>query len=812
MDTFDLKKWNGFIDAGGDPSQSSLIDQIAIDSRRIYSPQSLFVALKGSYQDGHQFVERSGAKFALVEKDWKGSKGPHLLRVDDPLSAFQEIVCDYRKQLSGNVIAIIGSYGKTMVKDLLHHLLQGTFSVSSSPESFNSQIGVPMSLLQAKAEHEQVIIEAAFSFPGEMDRLHRMISPTHTILTHVGKKHMHTIGSREVIAQEMQKLYPLSASNWALLPQDPVLTPHDTTFRWDHPSADLPHAESPEEADTIQLRFPNGRSYPVQRPAGMSYFSDLLNIGVKAAYLLGVEPEMIIDRLQTYIPEPMRTEIWKNQSGTTFVNEPYCGDPQSLDCSLKHFDYHAPKGRKTLLFGGIKSEEPSTYSRIGEAIARSNPDAVLLTVTSPKLESVLQKNSPNTKILRFPSPESALKNYSKEMRPEDILIIKGKRKLPFDKLTQTVQGSIFSNQCHINLAAVASNLKLIRSQLPEGTEVMVMVKAMAYGTQDALIAKFLKGDKVKRLGVSYVDEGISLRREGVDQKIFVLNAAPFEAEKVVEWDFEIAVSDEKSIMHIADAAQRQEKKAKVHLHIDTGMSRLGCRPEEAVALAEIISRHPHLKLEGVMTHFACSDDPSQDSFTLKQSSVFDEVISAIESAGIPIPFKHACNSQATLRLKFPQYNMVRIGMALYGLCPGGTLALSLTSRIVGINHCLKGETISYGRSYTVQRDNERIAVIPIGYYDGLHLNYSGKGEVMIHGIKAPMVGQICMDYMMVDITHIPEANIGDPVLIFGEDSEGHVLSPEELAQKGGSSVYELITCLGPRIQRVFIHEENEKIT
>lgn len=511
MQPFDLKIWPGFLAAGGDPNESAFIDQIAIDSRRIFSPRSLFVALKGNCHDGHQFVKRSSAKFALVHKSWQGKEGPHLLKVDDPLSAFQEIVTTYRKQLSGNIIAVIGSYGKTMVKDLLHHLLEETFSVVSSPESFNSQIGVPLSLLQATPHHEQVIIEAGFSFPGEMNNLRQLILPTHTILTHVGKKHLHTIGSREQIALEMQKLYPVSKECWALLPQDPVLEPHATTYRWSEKSANLPFAEYPEDAETIHIRFPNGKSCPINRPTGMGYFLDLLNIGIKAAYLLGVGSDKIIQRLQTYCPEPMRTEIWKTQTGTTFVNETYCGDPQSLDCSLKHFDFHAPRGKKTLLFGGIKTEDPSTNTRLAETISRSKPDSILLTESFPKLENILQKNSPDTKIFHFPSPQSALKNYSKEMRPEDILIIKGKQKLPFDQLTQTVQGSIFSNQCHINLAAISSNLKLVRSQLPKDTEVMVMVKAMAYGTQDALIAKFLQSEGVHRLGVSYVDEGISLR-------------------------------------------------------------------------------------------------------------------------------------------------------------------------------------------------------------------------------------------------------------------------------------------------------------
>ncbi len=265
----------------------------------------------------------------------------------------------------------------------------------------------------------------------------------------------------------------------------------------------------------------------MQRPAGMNYLADLLNMGIKAAYLLGVDAKHMIYRLASYQPEPMSTELWKTQSGTTFVNETYCGDPQSLDCALKHFNYHSPKGKKVLLFGGIKSEDPSTISRIGDAIGQSKPDTILLTEESPKLENTLQKRIPEAKIHHFPNPEKALKFFSKEMRPEDILVIKGKRKLPFDQLTQIIQGSIFSNQCRINLAAVASNLKMIRSQLKKDTEVMVMVKAMAYGTQDSIMAKFLKNEGIEKLGVSYIDEGIALRREGVDQSIFVLNSAPF---------------------------------------------------------------------------------------------------------------------------------------------------------------------------------------------------------------------------------------------------------------------------------------------
>ncbi|CCB91094.1 Alanine racemase [Waddlia chondrophila 2032/99] len=812
MDAFDLRNWSGFISAGGDSNRPALIDQIVIDTRRIYASNALFAALKGQRQDGHSFVSGSGAKFALVEKHWEGpADGPFLLKVDDPLTAFQEIAGSYRSQLRGNVIAVIGSYGKTMVKDLLRHLLSSSFTVASSPESFNSQVGVPLSLLGAVKAHEQVIIEAGFSHPGEMARLCKIIRPSHIILTHVGNKHLHTIGSKEQIAQEMCHFSLSSDAAWTLLPKDPILSPLPNPYYWDTPQPNLPHASFHENSKAITVQFPKGDAHTILRPLGMSYILDLINIGLKAAYLLGVPEKQIVDALKTYQPEPMSTEIWKSQNGATFINETYCEDPQSLDCALRRFDFHSPKGKKTLLFSGIKQNDPALDARIGEAIGNSMPDTLMLIEPSFQLEHAVKTIAPQTAIRHFSTVEAALKDHAGSMRSEDILIVKGKKKLPFDQLTQTVQGSIFSNQCRINLAAIASNIKQIRSRLTPHTEIMAMVKATAYGTQDALMAKFLKTEGIRRLGVSYIDEGISLRKEGVDQDIFVLNAAPYEIEKAVSWQFEIAVNDKETIDQIGRMSSERGTITRVHLHINTGMSRLGCRPEEALPLARIIQAHPHLKLEGVMTHFACSDDPDEDTFTLEQSRIFDHSIEAIEQEGISIPFRHACNSAAALRLHFPQYNIVRIGMALYGLCPGGTLALSLHSRIVGINHCIKGETISYGRSYTVQREREKIAVIPIGYYDGLHLNYSSKGEVMIHGAKAPIVGRICMDYMMVDITHIPDACIGDPVLIFGEDAEGNVLSPNELAEQGNSSVYELISCLGPRIQRVFIHEENDKI-
>ncbi len=275
----------------------------------------------------------------------------------------------------------------------------------------------------------------------------------------------------------------------------------------------------------------------------------------------------------------------------------------------------------------------------------------------------------------------------------------------------------------------------------------------------------------------------------------------------------------KLIRALAKEASEQKKRAKIHLHINTGMSRFGCRPEEARELVALIQTFPSLELEGIMTHFACAEDPNEDPFTLQQVAIFDRTIEDIERSGIKFKWKHAANSSGALRFHLPQYNMVRLGLAVYGLYSSKEtsraldlrLAISLTSRIVGINTCKQGESVSYGRKYRIRRNLQKIAVLPIGYFDGIHRKYSGKAHVIIRGQKASMVGNICMDNMMVDITDIPDAEVGDKVLIFGEDEYGYYLSPEELARSGNSIAHELITCLGPRIPRIFVYEERKQV-
>lgn len=836
MDPFDLRLWPGFAAAGGNTSLPAIVDQITIDSRRIDSTNALFVPLEGKSHDGHKFIlqaARAGARYTLAKKGWRSSEpveGMTVLYVDDTLRAFQQIAKTYRQQLSCTVVGITGSYGKTMVKDLLQSMIGTTRSVVASPESFNSQIGVPLSLLTIRRSHEIALIEAGISKKDEMDALSDIIAADCGIVTHIGKKHIATLGNLSTVAAETVKLLSLpQKKQWAIVPTDPHILPHLDSLAtechfWNERSSHHPHARflSEEHGTSMSycVDFPDGHTHLGHTSSGFYYFLDLINITVKAAWLLGIPSKAISKALSQYTPEPMRTEIWKSPTGITFINDCYCSDPQSVDNALKYLQQGSSPGRKIMIFGGMRGKHQhleTDYRRIGKAIHRAQVNMLFLYGNhdfDPLIDEI-KHLSPSTDITVCQDYTSTLDLAKNHLRTDDIVLIKGDNKQPLDTLTEAFNDSICNNQCIINLAAIASNLTTIRNKLSPGTRIMVMVKALAYGTDEIRMAKFLETCGIDILGVSYVDEGVVLKRAGVTQTIFVINAAIYEAAKVVKWDLEIGVSDKALIEAVALEASRQNKKIKVHLHIDTGMSRFGCRPEEALELAQLILSYPSLELEGIMTHLACADDPKDDAFTLAQADRFSKVITELKRHNISIPWCHAVNSSGAMRFNFPQFNMARIGLAVYGLYSSQAtkqavelrLALSLISRIVGINVCKHGETISYGRSYQVKRDKQRIAVLPIGYFDGLHRNYSGKSLVIVRGQKAPMVGKICMDFMMVDVTDIPHAEPGDSVLIFGEDEYGHYLSPEELATSGNSIVHELITCLGPRIQRIFVYEE-----
>ncbi len=790
MDLFDLRCWHRFVEVGGQPDTVANIDQVVVDSRMITSSNSLFVAFSGKSVSAHAFIPQTRAKFVLVDSSYNGpDNGQSLLRVDDPVRALQEIAAAYRRQLSTKIVAITGSFGKTVLKDLLVDFLRTEHTVAFSPESFNSQIGVPLSLFTIGKKDDLAVIEVGISQVGEMEPLVRMLGADYAILTNIGKAHLSTMKELKLIAKEKASLLlSVGADGWVLHPQDRQLLPF-----------------------LAQLK---ARSFSWEKPLAseLSYASNIVEIATQAASLLGVSKDRLREQLKGYSPEPMCRELWQSSSGFTVINDSYCSHPLSVLHSLKYLRTFSGARKKVFVFSGLRdySESSTDFQQIGKAIAQAGVNELFLVGKKnyAPLVSALKESSPLIQVESCNEEEEVARKIKKGLKKGDTVLLKGAKKTPLEPLYSAFSEEVSNSRLLINVSAIGENIEAIREKLPENTRIMAIVKGSGYGTDGPILAKSLLEFGIDIFGVANVDEAIALRNSGIIADILVINAAPFEVEKIVYFDLQVGVSSQEMVTALAQCKKKQP--VKVHLHIDTGMSRFGCRVEDSLKLAEAIIEADGLDLEGVMTHFACAEDAAEDAFTLSQKSRFESAIKRMREKGVNPVYTHISNSAGAIR--FSGTNMVRLGIAMFGISQSSSVeqefhfspALKLTSRIVGINRCKRGETISYGRNYVVEREEEKIAVIPLGYFDGIHRHYSGKGEVSICGKLAPMVGSICMDFMMCDITHIAEAKVGDVVTVFGGLLPS--LSIEEFAFRGDSISHELIACLGPRIQRIFVYE------
>ena len=806
MKAFNLKQVSLLHQALEDCPFSTVIDEVSIDTRCLTSQNSLFIALKGSQSHGQQFLNQArakGARFAIVEKNCSSQyiSGLYLLKVDNPLKVLQEIALVYRKSLRAEFLCITGSYGKTMLKEILTDILSTHFVTHSSPESFNSQIGVALSIINTPPQTELAIIEAGISHEGEMLALKEMIQATYGILTNIGSAHLETLKNLATIAREKMSLFE-GLESWLLCPKTPLISPKQTHFFWNEYRQDLPHAEYLSDSLSIPrkyaLRFPSGEQEIFPLYAGQAYYLDLILIATKASFLLKVPFEKISKILKHYKALPTSKELWISSQRIRYLNDNFSQTPLNLTNSLKwlHSNAH-PKGKKILAFEGFKHDQsPLNLS----------PDVIdeLWVINNPSLYQSLKAQICPT--FQASSLKAFFENV--QLNNHDSVLLKTVEKVPLPQVLPLLKDPLGPTHLRINLTNVQYNLEQLRGQ----SRVMVMIKAMGYGTDSAALANFLHTCSVDLLGVSYVSEAMWLRMEGVQQEIFVIHFLPHEIETIIKEDLQVAISDLIMLEQLNTRACAQSKVVKVHLHIDTGMRRLGCSPKEALSLAKKIHKASHLHLEGVMTHFAVAEKENENSFTKEQIHCFEDVIKKLKTNHIPVRWVHLANTAGSLRWTTREDNLKRIGLGIFGLYPSKSCqtlvlknALSLETCIASIAHNQKGQSIGYSRTY-VSKKNERIAVLPIGYFDGIHQSFGNQGHVLIRGKKAPIVGAVCMDYMMVNITNIPEAEIGDRVLLFGEDQYGKQISVEEFAKEGNKSTYELITCLGPRVQRLFIYD------
>ena len=791
---------------------------VGVDSRHL-APGALFVALPGQRVDGHAFVGEAlarGAAGALVSTGYTGEAGP-VVRVADPLAALQRLAAWYRQAYLREVVAITGSNGKTVTKDALAGLLRaGGVHVAASPGSYNSQFGVALAVLGAPAGASVGVFEAGISAPGDMASLRAMLAPTAGILTNLGLSHIANFTDQDQLGREKLSLF--DDVGWVILPDDPRvrrLAGHlGERALWAHELEPIAEGSTLVEGGTrLTLRAGGERHTIVLRTRSPELVEDTL-LAARAARLLGVDLATIARVLDGHAPPPTRLEVWRSPGGVTLVNDALSSDPLSVRAALRATSALAAGGRKLFVFGGMNElgERAETEHRAaGEMAAELGFRHLVLLdgVHAGATAAAYAARLPTGQVTRVSGPGELPAWLGASARAGDVILLKGPRAAGIAEIAGELVGAMAPSRLLVDLRAVGENIARFRARYP-GVKILAVVKALAYGSALAEVASGAGQLPVDFFGVTTADEGAQLVASGVRLPIVVTLVTADEASKIARHGLIPAIPSFSLIAPLAQAARAAGVTLDVHLKIDTGMGRLGVMPDEALALARAAHETGVLRVTGVMTHFACADDPAMDAFTREQIARFDAVQASLAAGGFTNLLAHAAASAAASRFPEARYGMIRLGLALHGVAASDAvgeampleLAVTLVSRLALVREVPRGWTLGYGATFRVERERMRIGVVPLGYHDGLPRSLSNRGWVLVEGQRAPMVGRISMDSVLVDLTDLPAAREGSDVLIFGRH-HGAELRPEALADAAGTIAYELLARIGPRIQRIY---------
>lgn len=806
------------------------IDRICTDSRGA-SPGALFVALAGGQTDGHRFLAdafRNGASGAIVSSDTIRSAAADpdwpLIVTDSPLRSLQLLAKWYRRGFMGRVIAVTGSNGKTVVKDALGALLSRQ-GVTTSPGSYNSQMGLPLAVLAHEKEAPLAVLEAGVSAPGEMRVLEEVAAPDYGILTNIGMAHLASFGGRDAIAREKMALFQnIPANGWVLLPHaEPLIAAAAAALRCrvyriggDDQVLSLETMGATDGGQAIALTSRiGGRVEVLVNTRSPDIVADL-HIAATAAFLLGTTLDEIGAALDGYTPTPTRTEVWSSAQGVRIVNDAYTSDPISIHNALRTAALGAPRtGRRIFAFAGAKDLGQDSHAeqrQIG-ALAADCGYSHMFLVGEGNLKSIadgFQSTRADGTVVSVKDPSELKEQLRPMLRWGDTVLFKGPRNAGMVAAARELAGSIAPRAMWVDLAAIAENVARFRRHTGGKPRIMAVLKALAYGTEIVHLASLMVRLGIHHIGVSTTDEGVLVRKTGVAQDIYVFMPNPSDVESLVRYRLTPILYDADQIAAFDAALTAAGHVIDVHLKVNTGMNRLGVEPDQVAPLAERFRTSATMRLTGICTHFASADDPAQDDGTLRQIACFDRAVADLRAAGFDDLLIHAANTAGTVRFPQAHYNMVRIGLGLYGIYGSPaleealplSLAVGVTSQIVRIAHLKQGESLGYGRPYIAPGDR-RIGVIPFGYDDGIKWQFAATGSVMIDGQLAPIVGRVSMDQMQVDITGIPHAAIGMPALIFGSH-DGYAIRPEVVADQLGTIPHAMLVGMGRRVTRIYI--------
>ena len=802
------------------PKQKYIIRHISIDSRQIMHPrQTLFFALKGRYTDGHNFISelyKKGVRNFVVQKIPTNKKyaQANFLIVRNSVSALQNVAAYYRNSLEAYVIAVTGSNGKTVVKEWLASMLSQVAPTAKSPKSYNSQIGVPMSIFQINPDDKFAILEAGISKTGEMQKLQKIIKADMGILTNIGSAHDEGFPDTETKVNEKLKLfkgvekliYNLD-QKWVRKASLPKKSYH---CNWSKKNTGhVSKVRFKKEALKTQIHFVCDQEAYVFE-VGFTDDASLENCMhcITVAISLEIPNQKIQAGLDNLYAVEMRLQMLDGENQCTLINDAYTADIESLIAGL-HFQerQNAGKQKTVILSDFLQTGKGSKklYAQIAELLS----DNKVTKVIGIGKEVLMLQNMlpPKTRRYFFENTAAYLRHLENDKHVNEIILVKGARRFQFEKIIAQLEEHMHEASLQVNLGAIMHNVQYFKSRLQKKTKLLAMIKASGYGSGAIQIAGLLEKSDVDYFGVAYVDEGIALRKKGISKPIMVLNTHAASFESLINYSLEPEIFSMAQLDELI-AFLPTHQKVKIHLKIDTGMHRLGFVEAQWKALSErLVETSNQIEVLSMFTHLAASDVSGEDEFSHGQMKAFDRAYKYITKR---IKYKcdrHALNTSGILRFPQYQYEMVRLGIGLYGIDPtaqkGGEIeeVLSFKASVSQIKHLNAGDTIGYNRQGRVKKD-KKIAIINVGYADGL-LRKAGNGrfKVLINGQLAPTIGNICMDMSMIDISKIDNVAINDEVIIFGKDH-----SVQHLCKALDTIAYEVFTGVSERIKRVYNQE------
>jgi alanine racemase len=805
---------------------TKIVGSLLIDSRKFFvAKEVVFIALKGARHDGHAYLDQlyaKGVRNFVYSNDITVADFPDatLVQVEDTLSALQAIAKWHRSQFRIPVVGITGSNGKTVIKEWMAQLIETEYRLVRSPKSYNSQVGVPLSVWQMQPEHTLGIFEAGISQVGEMSKLQSIIQPTIGLITNVYDAHLENFKNREEIVVEKLKLF--KTADVIIYSKDHVQITkeldreayrHLQKRTWSmHQQADLTITtiEKQQEGSTITARYQNAVNTIVIPFTDNASIENAIHCWLLLLEL-GVEMPSIQKRMQHLLPVAMRLEVKQGINRCILVNDTYSSDLSSLSIALDFLSQQEIGKKKTLILSDIhQSGKPDEllYQEVATMIRSKGVNRLM--AIGPR---IAQQQAMFTVPTAFFSNTSVfLKQFKAADYKEESILIKGARDFEFERIAERLQEQAHETVLEVNLDALIDNYNYFKSLVHPSTKIMVMVKASSYGAGSFEIASTLQYNRVSYLAVAYADEGILLRERNIHVPIMVLNPEPTAYDAMIRNQLEPEIYNFRTLYRFLEAlegvhhASTEVVPYAVHIKLDTGMHRLGFEEQDLQELAEVLDKQrENIRVVTVFSHLTSSEDAKSDEHSKDQMQCFERM-SAVLMSALPYSIdRHLLNTNGILRFPEAQYDMVRLGIGMYGIAtPAHQQQLRSVSRLKStisqIKHIDTGDTVGYGRRFAATTACT-IATIPIGYADGLDRKL-GRGHwfVRLNGNKVPIIGEICMDMCMLDVTNV-NAEEGDTVVVF-ETAEDLL----DMAAELETIPYEIFTNVSARVKRVYYHE------